>query len=194
MHSIFVWVRCGLIQLSVLRSSGASFLAKSECRQTSSGLFAPSYFCMPEKVQWVSGSMWLDNSNKYVHPGVHTSNPVFGNCMLYMLYISELTIHYIYIFIYMYTHTSSLFWKVCKSRRKKRKESKTLNFKYLGMYYHRITESQNHRMVEVGRDLCGSSSPTLLPKKGHLQQAAQDLVQAGLEYLQRRKFIYLFIY
>jgi len=32
-----------------------------------------------------------------------------------------------------------------------------------------FTESQNHRMVGVGRDLCGSSSPTPLPKKGHLQ-------------------------
>ena len=42
-------------------------------------------------------------------------------------------------------------------------------------------------MVGVGRDLCGSSSPTPLPKKGHLQQAAQDLFQAGLEYLQRRR-------
>ena len=31
------------------------------------------------------------------------------------------------------------------------------------------TLSQNHRMVGVGRDLCGSSSPTLLPKQGHLQ-------------------------
>ena len=49
------------------------------------------------------------------------------------------------------------------------------------------TESQNHRMVGVGMDLCGSSSPTLLPKQGHLQQAAQDLVRAGLEYLQRRR-------
>ena len=39
--------------------------------------------------------------------------------------------------------------------------------------------SQNHRIVGVGRDLCGSSSPTPLPKQGHLQQAAQDLVQAG---------------
>jgi len=29
-------------------------------------------------------------------------------------------------------------------------------------------------MVEVGRDLCGSSSPTLPLKQGHLQQAAQD--------------------
>ena len=35
--------------------------------------------------------------------------------------------------------------------------------------------SQNHRMVGVGRDLCGSSSPTLLPKQSHLEQAAQDL-------------------
>ena len=42
-------------------------------------------------------------------------------------------------------------------------------------------------MVGVGRDLCGSSSPTPLPKQGHLEQAAQDLVQAGLEYLQRRR-------
>jgi len=29
--------------------------------------------------------------------------------------------------------------------------------------------SQNHRIVGVGRDLCGSSSPTPLPKQGHLQ-------------------------
>jgi len=35
-------------------------------------------------------------------------------------------------------------------------------------------------MVGVGRDLCGSSSPTLLAKQGHLQQAAQDLVQARI--------------
>ena len=42
-------------------------------------------------------------------------------------------------------------------------------------------------MFGVGRDLCGSPSPTLLPKQGHLQQAAQDLFQAGLEYLQRRR-------
>jgi len=43
--------------------------------------------------------------------------------------------------------------------------------------------TQNHRMVRVGRDLCGSFSPTLLPKQGHLQQAVEDLVQVGLEYL-----------
>ena len=46
-------------------------------------------------------------------------------------------------------------------------------------------ESQNHRVVGVGRDLCGSSSPTPLPKQGLLQQAAQDVIQVGLEYLQR---------
>ena len=51
----------------------------------------------------------------------------------------------------------------------------------------KISESQNHKMVGVGRDLCGSSSPTLLPKQGHLQQAAQDRIQAGLEYLWRRR-------
>ena len=50
-----------------------------------------------------------------------------------------------------------------------------------------ISPEQNHRMVGVGRDLCGPSSPTPLPKQGHLQQDAQDLVQAGLEYLQRRR-------
>ena len=47
--------------------------------------------------------------------------------------------------------------------------------------------SQNHRTLLVGRDLCGSSSPTPLPKQGHLEQAAQDLVQVGPEYLQRKK-------
>jgi len=46
---------------------------------------------------------------------------------------------------------------------------------------------QNHRTLGFGRDFCGSSSPTLLPKQGHLQQAAEDLVQAGLEYLQRKR-------
>jgi len=48
-----------------------------------------------------------------------------------------------------------------------------------------FTESQNHRIVGVGRDLCGSSSPTPLPKHGLLQQAAQELVQAGPEHLKR---------
>jgi len=42
--------------------------------------------------------------------------------------------------------------------------------------------SQDHRTFGVGRDLCGSPSPTPLPKQGHLQQGAQHRVQAGLEY------------
>ena len=42
-------------------------------------------------------------------------------------------------------------------------------------------------MLGVRRDLCGSSSPTPLPEQGHLQQAAHDLIQVGLEYLQRRR-------
>jgi len=42
-------------------------------------------------------------------------------------------------------------------------------------------------MVGVGRDLCGSSTPTPLLKQGRLEQAAQDLVQADLEHLQRRR-------
>ena len=42
-------------------------------------------------------------------------------------------------------------------------------------------------MFRIGRDLCGSSSPNTLPKKGHLQQAAQDPVQVDPEYLQRRR-------
>ena len=49
------------------------------------------------------------------------------------------------------------------------------------------TGSQNHRMIRVGKDLCGSSSPTLLPKQGHLQQAAQDHIHVGLEYLQLKE-------
>jgi len=48
-----------------------------------------------------------------------------------------------------------------------------------------LTES--HRMLGVGRDLWGSSSPMPLLKQGHLQQAAQDLVQVGPEYLQRKR-------
>ena len=56
-----------------------------------------------------------------------------------------------------------------------------LNYKFL------VEISQNHRMVGVGRDLCGPSGPTPLPKQGHPEQAAQDHVQAGLEYLQRRR-------
>jgi len=50
-----------------------------------------------------------------------------------------------------------------------------------------FTESQNHRILGVGRGFCWSSSPIPLPNQGRLQQVAQDLVQAGLEYLQRRR-------
>jgi len=42
-------------------------------------------------------------------------------------------------------------------------------------------------MVGVGRDLWRSPSPNPLLKQGHLEQAAQDLIQAGFEYLQRRR-------
>ena len=42
-------------------------------------------------------------------------------------------------------------------------------------------------MFGVGRDLYGSSSQTSLSNQGHLHHAAQDLVQAGLEYLQRKR-------
>jgi len=56
--------------------------------------------------------------------------------------------------------------------------------------FHRITQNctESHRITGVGRDVCGSSSPTRLPKQGHLEQVAQDLVQVGFKYLQRRRF------
>ena len=44
------------------------------------------------------------------------------------------------------------------------------------------TESQNHKMVEVGRHLWRSSCPTPLLKQGHLQAVAQDHVQTAFEY------------
>jgi len=42
-------------------------------------------------------------------------------------------------------------------------------------------------MVGVGRDLWALSCPIPLPKQCHLEQATQDHVQVGLEYLQRRR-------
>ena len=48
----------------------------------------------------------------------------------------------------------------------------------------RITESQHGRGWQ-GPLWLNQSNP--LPKQGHPEQAAQDLVQAGLEYLQRRR-------
>jgi len=54
----------------------------------------------------------------------------------------------------------------------------------VGMQNHRITESQNVRGWQ-GPLWVTQSNP--LPKQGHPEQAAQDLVRAGLEYLQRRR-------
>jgi len=50
-----------------------------------------------------------------------------------------------------------------------------------------VSKGNNHRMVAVRRDLCGSPSPAPLQKQVHPERAARDLVQAGLEYLQSRK-------
>jgi len=46
--------------------------------------------------------------------------------------------------------------------------------------------AQNHRIVEVGRDLQSSSGPTSLLKQGHLKLVSQDCVQTDFEYLQIR--------
>jgi len=55
--------------------------------------------------------------------------------------------------------------------------------------FHRLP--QNHRIAGVGRDLWESSSPLPLPRQGHLEQVAQDRIQAGFEYLQRRRLYIL---
>ena len=47
--------------------------------------------------------------------------------------------------------------------------------------------SQNHRIVDIGRDLWGPSSPTPMPKQGHLEQDAQDHIQEDFEYHRRRR-------
>ena len=41
-------------------------------------------------------------------------------------------------------------------------------------------DHKNHRMVGVGRDLCGSSSPTPLPKQGHLNRLHRTLCRRVL--------------
>lgn len=46
------------------------------------------------------------------------------------------------------------------------------------------TESQNHRNVEVERDRWWASGSAPLLKQGHLDQVAQDHVQAAFEHLQ----------
>lgn len=43
-----------------------------------------------------------------------------------------------------------------------------------------LGESQNYRMVEVGRDLWRSSCPGPLLRQGHPEPVAQDHVQASL--------------
>lgn len=43
-----------------------------------------------------------------------------------------------------------------------------------------LGQSQNYRMVEVGREVCRSSCPGLLLRQGHPEPAAQDHVQASL--------------
>jgi len=50
-----------------------------------------------------------------------------------------------------------------------------------------LHHKENHRMVGFGRDLWKSSSPTPMLKQVHLEQTAQDCIQVGLEYLQRRR-------
>lgn len=47
-----------------------------------------------------------------------------------------------------------------------------------------VTESYNHRMIEVGRDRWRSCSPTSLLKQCPLEQVIQDCIQVGVEYLQ----------
>ena len=47
--------------------------------------------------------------------------------------------------------------------------------------------SQNHRIVGVWKGPLWVTQSNPLLKQGHPEQAAQDVVQAGLEYLQRRR-------
>lgn len=42
---------------------------------------------------------------------------------------------------------------------------------------------KNHRIIRVGGDLWTSSSPTLLPRQGHLDQVTQECVQVRFECL-----------
>ncbi|KAK4828172.1 hypothetical protein QYF61_024421 [Mycteria americana] len=47
-----------------------------------------------------------------------------------------------------------------------------------------LRESQNHRMAEVGRDLCRTFVQCPLLKQGHPEPLAHDCVQTAFEYLQ----------
>jgi len=42
-----------------------------------------------------------------------------------------------------------------------------------------LKASQNHRMIEVGRDLWQTRGPTPLLKQGHLELVARDCIQEG---------------
>lgn len=44
-------------------------------------------------------------------------------------------------------------------------------------------QNQNHQIIEVERDLCKSSCPTLF-KQGHLEQVLQDQAQKAFKYIQ----------
>jgi len=45
-------------------------------------------------------------------------------------------------------------------------------------------------MVVVGRDLCGSSNPTPLPKQGHLFEIFIDIhVHRNISFKKRKKFL-----
>jgi len=52
-----------------------------------------------------------------------------------------------------------------------------------------LKESQNHRMVGVGRDLCGSSSPTPLLKQAHLQAVASYFHCSRTQPRERNAFL-----
>ena len=50
-----------------------------------------------------------------------------------------------------------------------------------------VLQAQNHRMVGVGRDLCGSPSTTPCRSRVTYSRLHRTFVQAGLEYLQGRR-------
>lgn len=60
--------------------------------------------------------------------------------------------------------------------RRKRSQVEVRTGRLLTIYYYG-QNTQNHRMVEVGRDLYRSSGPNPLLKQGHLKPVAQDHVQ-----------------
>ena len=61
--------------------------------------------------------------------------------------------------------------QLCKKFKTTENRNPKMDLKEMHFYTKFLIESQNHRMLSVGRDLCGSSSPTPLPKQGHLEQA-----------------------